>query len=791
MGTGIRKAAVLGAGVMGSGIAAHLASCGIRTILLDIVPPNLKPEEQSDRDARNRFAAGGVANALKSKPNVFLDKSAASLIEVGNLEDDLGRLKEVDWIIEVVKEDMAVKRKLLTNVEANWTPGTIVTTNTSGLSIDGMLEGRSADFKRHFFGTHFFNPVRYMHLLEVIPGTDTDPAHIDTMVGFVRRILGKGVVFAKDTPNFIANRIGVYAMMKTIGSMMELGYTIEEVDAIVGRPMGRPKSAAFGTADVVGLDTFVHVSQNCWDSLPNDPERAVFAIPDFLTQMVKNGMLGRKSGAGFYKKEGKTILTLDPATLSFRAPQEPDMPVLKKVKKIEDAGDRVKALVADDSRAGKFAWHVLSHSLAYAANIAFDIADDIVNIDRAMRWGFNWELGPFETWQALGVKETAERMRKDGIALPAWIDDAIAAGGFYATDDGTPKYFARGKGQTAVQAIPGSLSLAQLKSAGKVVEKNRGATLIDLGDGIAGLEFHTKMNTVDGDVTEMLHKACEIVERDFDGLVLANEGEHFSAGANLMLIVMQANQKKWDAIEGVVEQFQGAVQRLKYLNKPVVSNPHGLTLGGGCEMAMAADRMVVAQETYMGLVEVGVGLIPGGAGTLNLLKRVFQHVPNTRPQNFDPLPLIQRAFENIGMAKVATGAGEVFDLGYGTPMDEIAINRDTRIADAKRLARYLADRGYAPPKPARNLFLPGKDGWAAISLFIYGMMLSGFASEHDKLIADKLGNVLCGGDTDGRTAVSEERVIELEREAFMSLVGEPKTIERMQYMLMNNKPLRN
>ncbi len=792
MATGIRKVAVLGAGVMGSGIAAHLASCGIRVILFDIVPPNLTPEEQSDRAARNRWAQGGLDKALTARPALFLDNAAASLIEIGNLTDDLARLTEVDWVVEVVKEDMGVKRDLLAKIEANWKPGTLVTSNTSGLSIDGMLEGRSDAFKKHFFGTHFFNPVRYMHLLEVIPGTATDPKLIEDFVDFGRRIIGKGIVFAKDTPNFIANRIGVYAMMKTIASMRELGYTIEEVDAIVGRPMGRPKSAAFGTADVVGLDTFVHVSQNCFDSLADDPEREVFRIPDFLTAMVQKGLLGRKSKAGFYKKDGKVIRTIDFDTMDYRDPIEVDLPILKKIKKIDDAGERLKALVNDDSRAGKFAWHVLSHSLAYAANIAWDIADDIVNIDRAMRWGFNWELGPFEAWQAVGVRAAAERMKADGIALPAWVEKAVAEDSFYKKDPVAPTFLAKSGEFAPEEDIPGSISLARLKAQGKIIEKNRGATLIDLGDGIACLEFHTKMNTVDADLTQMIFTACDIVERDFDGLVIANEAEHFSAGANLMMIVMQANQQKWDDIELAVATFQKAIQRITYCAKPVVTAPHGLTLGGGCEIAMAGDRMMVAKETYLGLVEVGVGLIPGGCGTLNLLKRVFADVPvKIDRTSFDALPRIQRAFENIGMAKVATGGGEVFSFGFGRPQDELAINQDTRIAEAKRLARYLADRGYTPPMPAQNLHLPGKNAWAAVSLFVYGMVQSGYASEHDRLIAEKLAWVLCGGDTDGRAPVSEERVLELEREAFMSLVKEPKSIERMQYMLLNNKPLRN
>lgn len=792
MAPGIRKAAVLGAGVMGSGIAAHLASCGIRVLLFDIVPPNLTDAEKGDRAARNRWAQGGLDKALTAKPALFVDAGAVSLIEIGNLTDDLERLRECDWIVEVVKEDMAVKRDLLAKVEAHWNGSALVTSNTSGLSIDGMLEGRSDAFKAVFFGTHFFNPVRYMHLLEVIPGTKTDGKHIDAFVGFARKILGKGVVFAKDTPNFIANRIGVYAMMKTIGSMRELGYTIEEVDEIVGRPMGRPKSAAFRTADVVGLDTFVHVSQNCFDSLPDDYERQTFAIPDFLAGMVKKGLLGQKTKGGFYKKDGKDFFTLDLDTLEYRAQQPADFPSLKKISKIEDVGERLAAIIADDSRAGKFAWHVLSRTLAYAANIAWDIADDIQNIDRAMKWGFNWEQGPFEAWQSLGVRKTAERMKAEGLPLPAWIDKAVAADSFYKADPTAPTYLSKAGSFVPETDIPGAISLARLKARGLVVEKNRGATLIDIGDGIACIEFHTKMNTVDTDLGTMLDRACDIVERDFDGLVLANEAENFSAGANLMMIVMQANQKKFAEIEKTVESFQKTIQRLTYLSKPVVTNPHGLTLGGGCEMAMAGARMVVAKETYMGLVEVGVGLIPGGCGTLNMLKRAFADVPAKVDRNmFDALGRVQKAFEAIAMAKVATGAGEVFSLGFGRPQDEIAMNQDTRIHDAKRLARYLADRGYTAPRPAQNLYLPGKNGAAALQLFTYGMQLSGFISEHDKKIADKLANVLCGGDTDGRVPVSEERVIELEREAFLSLLGEPKSIERMQYMLMNNKPLRN
>jgi 3-hydroxyacyl-CoA dehydrogenase len=788
----IKKAAVLGAGVMGSGIAAHLASCGIRTVLLDIVPPQATDDDKKDPNWRDRFAMNGLKGALKSKPALFVRKQASALIETGNFEDDMHTLRSCDWVIEVVKEDMSIKRKLLAEVEAHWTEGTIISSNTSGLSIEGMLEGRSEAFRRHVLGTHFFNPVRYMHLLEIIPGPNTDPTILQAMADFCEQHLGKGIVYAKDTPNFIANRIGVHAMMTTLHAMDELGYSIEEVDAIVGRPMGRPKSAAFRTADMVGLDTFVHVAQNCYDALDNDPERAVFQIPDFLRSMVDKGLLGQKTKSGFYKKNGKEISTIDLSTFEYRPKERPDLPALKAIKKLESAEDRIKALLGSDGRAGTFAWHVLSRALAYAAHIAFDIADDIVNIDRGMRWGFNWEMGPFETWQALGVADTAARMRADGIELPQWIDDAVSAGGFYPSHEGVKQYFAPGTGAAPVPAVAGNVNLQGLKDAKRVVERNRGATIIDIGDGIACLEFHTKMNTVDPDVVAMLNTSCEMVERDFDGLVLGNEGEHFSAGANLMMIVMQANQKKWDDIEVICKSFQDVCQRLKYLSKPVIAAPHGLTLGGGCEMALAADRMMVDKETYMGLVEVGVGLIPGGGGTLNLLKRVLNGIPaQGDPKMVDRLPVIQRAFEAIGLAKVATGAGEVFELGFGTPTDEIAMNRDRRIGDAKALCQYMAQRGYTAPSPADNLILPGKSGAAAISMAVYGMMLGGYASEHDKFIADKLASVLCGGDTDGRTPVSEQHILDLEREAFMSLVGEPKTLERIQHMLMKNKPLRN
>jgi 3-hydroxyacyl-CoA dehydrogenase len=772
---------------MGSGIAAHLASAGIQTLLLDILPPDLAAG--APRADRNRFAGTGLAKAQSSKPALFLVPGASRLVEVGNFEDDLAGISECDWVIEVVVENLAVKKSLFERVERHWRPGCIVSSNTSGLSLPGMTEGRSAAFQEHFLGTHFFNPVRYMHLLEVIRGPRTKDEVVTRVVDFSRKILGKGIVFAKDTTNFIANRIGVFGMMDAMRAMIEMGYTPEEVDAIVGRPMGRPKSAAFRTADVVGLDTLVHVAQNCYDSLTQDPQREVFAVPDFLRQMIQKGLTGRKSGAGFYRKQGEIIQTIDLKTLEYRDPIEPNLPELKALKSIDDPGKRLAALCQSEGRAGTLARHLVYRSLAYSARIAFEIADDIVNIDRAMRWGFSWDQGPFEAWQSLGVRDTVDRLRAADLEVPAWVDQAAEAGGFYQAAERQTTFFQVGKGRLEVPGIPGALCLAPLKASGGVVEKNRGATLLDLGDGIACLEFHTKMNTVDPDLIGMLDKSCELVERGFDGLVLANEAENFSAGANLMLIAMHANQKKYDAIAQTVRSFQAANQRLKYLARPVVSNPQGLSLGGGCEMAMAADRMVVAKECYMGLVEVGVGLIPGGGGTLNLLKRVLSGIPASA--QVDRLPFVQRAFEAIALAKVATGAGEVFELGFATSADEIAINQDTRIADAKRLCRYLADRGYTPPRPADNLVLPGPNGVAAIQLYVYGLVLGGHATEYDAKIATKLAHVLCGGATDGRRAVDEQTLLDLELEVFLSLVAEPNTLARMQHMLMHQKPLRN
>ncbi len=784
---GVRRVAVLGAGVMGSGIAAHLASCGVRVLLLDIVPPDLSGDDAKDPAARNKFAQSGVQAALASRPSVFLDKSAVARIQVGNFDDDMSGIAECEWVIEVVKEDLAVKKLLFDRIQKHWKPGIVVSTNTSGLSLVGMMDGRPEAFQRHFLGTHFFNPVRYLHMLEIIPGSLTDPQILKDVADFADRFLGKGVVYAKDTPNFIGNRVGVFGMMQALQAMQELGYTVEEVDAIAGPPMGRAKSAVFRTADVVGIDTLVHVAQNCYDALPDDPQRDVFNPKGVLTQMVEKGLLGAKNRKGFTTKEKGAFKTLDFETLEYRDAQKPDLPVLKTLRGIADPGERLAKLLEDEGRAGQFAWTTLAPGLAYAATIAEEIADDLVNIDRAMCWGFNWEIGPFAAWQAIGLEQSVARMREEGLSLPNWIDEAIKAGGFYS-EDGT-QAFVPGQGMQPTPEIPGSLSISGIKYRSGVVAENDSASLIDMGDGIACVEFHTKANAIDPGMVEFLERACDIVEERFDGMVIANEGVHFSAGANLALILEYIKAGEFAPVEQVSKGLQDACQRLKYLSKPVVTAPHGQVVGGGCEVAMAGDRMMVAQETYMGLVEVGVGLIPAGGGCLNLLKRAMAGIPATA--SVDRLAIIQRPFESIALAKVAMGGGEVFELGFGSPVDELSINPDRHTQDAKNLARYLADRGYTPPAEASNLILPGRGGAAAFKNYVDGLVTGGFASEHDAKIAGHVARVLTGGDTDGRSPVTEQQILDLERESFMSLSAEPKSIDRIEHMVTKNKPLRN
>ena len=787
----LETAAVLGAGVMGSALAAHLAGAGVRVHLLDIVPPDLKDEEKKDPKARTRFAAGGLEKALKAKPAAFYDPDAARLVTPGNLDEHLERLRECDLVIEAVTERMDIKRALFTKIVPFLRKDVLLASNTSGLSIAGMSEALPPDLQKRFLVMHFFNPVRYMRLLEVVPGPKTDPALVERATRIGEK-LGKGVVFGKDTTNFIANRVGMYALMTTIEVMDRMELSFEEVDKIAAKPMGRPSSAAFGTADVVGLDTFVHVAQNCYDSLVKDEERQVFKAPEWLTAMVKAGRLGRKAGGGFYKKVGNDILVLDRKTGEYRPQAKVRFESLGAVKGIDDPGERVKALVGGSDKAAQFAWAVTSRTLAYAARHVGEIADDIVNIDRAMRWGFNWDQGPFETWDAIGVEESVARMKKDGVDVPRWVTDMLASGrkSFYGGTEAEKTYFdVPHKSARVIHRAPTQLSLAALKEDKKrVLAENMGASLVDLGDGVLCFEVHTKLNTLDGDTTAMLNQAVTEAEKNFEALVLGNDGEHFGAGANLMLVYMAAQQKAWDQIELAVRELQGVLQRVRYARVPVVAAPFGYTFGGGCETVMACAAAQAYAETYIGLVEVGVGVIPAGSGCLRMVQRWTGDVAEV--PGVDLLSLVGQASLNIAMAKVGTGAEDARKLRYILPTDGVSLNRDRLLHEAKQRALGLARSGYRPPLP-RLIRAAGIDAARTIGMNVWGMVEGGWASKHDALIASKIANVICGGDVAGGTMLPEQHYLDLEREAFVSLCGEEKTQKRIESMLTTNKPLRN
>jgi 3-hydroxyacyl-CoA dehydrogenase len=772
----IRRAAVVGAGVMGSGIAAHLANAGVEVLLMDIVPPGLSDAEKKSRAARDRFAAGGLEKAIKARPAAFFHKDRARLISVGNVEDDLEKLRGCDLVIEAIIEQIEPKRALFEKLDGLVPPHAIVASNTSGLRIAEMTRGRSEGFRRQFLVMHFFNPVRYMKLLELVGGPDTSRETMEAVRRFGEDVLGKGIVVGKDTPNFVGNRIGAHAMMTAIHLMLEEGLAPEDVDAITGEAMAHPKSASFRTADLVGVDTFVHVADNCYASLTADEDRKVFEVPAYIRTMVERKLLGDKSsktGGGFYRK-GKTgeIETFDPKTLEYRA-RGGDKEIrnaTKEIAKIEDSRERVGKLVAAPGKTGAFAWKVLSRSLSYAARRLGEIADDANAIDDAMKWGYNWELGPFETWEALGIDATIERMKKDGLALPANIGETLK----------------KTLGKRAPD--PRTATLTVLREGGAPVLKNDGAEAWDLGDGVLGLTFKTKANSIDPDVIKMIHGSVARAESDFRAMVVANEGEHFCVGANLFLVVMAAGQKQWDQIRELVGGFQAACQRMKYASVPVVAAPFGMALGGGLEVCLGADSVQAAAETYAGLVEVGVGLVPGGGGHLNLLWRAFEGVPEGAA--VDPYALVTQVFKNVALAKVATSAEEGKALGYFGRDAGVTFDRARLLVDAKKRAIGLAESGWHPQAP-RAYVLPGESGIATLRMMIGTLVEAGQASAHDAKIATKVAEILCGGVAGSSHEVTENEMLEFEREAFVSLCGEPKSQERMQYMLMNNKPLRN
>lgn len=796
----IRQAAVLGSGVMGAAIAGHLANVGIHCTLLDMVPPALTDEEEKrgktlrDRDVRNRLARLGVERLLRETPSPLYVKRAVDRITVGNLEDDLERLSEVDWIVEAVVEKLSVKQQLLEKVEAVWRPGTIVSSNTSGLSVHEMTAERSPEFRRHFMGTHFFNPPRYMKLLEVIPTEDTDPELVRKMRAFAERVLGKGVVIAKDTPNFIANRIGVYGLLVSFREMVRQEMFPDAVDDITGPAMGRPKSATFRTLDLVGLDTFVHVADNVRDRVSDPWEKDAFTVPPVLRRMVDRGWLGEKSGQGFYRKvknkSGSTILRLNLDTMDYEPRKKVKAASLEAAKRAKTLPDQLKTLLFAEDAAGRFAWNVTKKVLLYSAAKIPEIADRVPDIDRAMKWGFNWKLGPFEMWDAMGVARTVQRMKDEGETVPKWVEEMLDSGRdtFYSRVEEGPTVFTPAAKVEKVEEDPRSISLERLKEEGKFMKGNRGASLIDLGDDVVCLEFHSPKNAIATDIISMMHTAVKEVTDHYRGLVVGNQGRDFCVGANLMMILMEAQDDNWAEIEWMIRQFQDATMALKRCPRPVVAAPFGFTLGGGAEVCFPADRVQAAAETYMGLVETGVGLIPGGGGTKEMLVRLTDGLDLKNAIALQGAA--GQAFERIAMARVSTSAEDARELGYLRPQDRITMNRDHVLYDAKRVVLELDEAGYRPPPP-QKIPVTGETGYNVLKFGAYDRLKSGQISEHDFKIADKLAYVLAGGAVSEGTLVTEQYLLDLEREAFLSLCGEPKSQARMQHMLTKNKPLRN
>jgi len=812
----IEKAVVLGAGTMGSRIAAHFANAGLPCILLDMVPPNLPADAPSAE--RNKIVSAGLDAAKKSKPAAFFTAAIAEKIAIGNFDDDLARCAEADWIIEVVAENLEIKRKLLARVAQFRKPGAIVTTNTSGLPVRLIAEGMSEEFQRHWAGTHFFNPPRYLKLVEVIPGPKTLKDVVDTLSEFCDRRLGKGVVIAKDTPNFIANRIGTFSMLNTLRLMGTLGMTVEEVDACTGPAVGWPKSATFRTADIVGLDVLVHVVKNIYETAPNDESREMYKVPALVQEMARRGWLGDKTGQGFYKKvkgEGdKEILTLDVNTMEYRARQKARFASLEMGKAIEDTRERLRALVGPlmegqkGDKAQQFLWAALSEMCLYAARRVPEISDNVVDVDRALCWGFAWELGPFEIMDAIGVKAFSGQVQKEGRALPPVIEKVLASGrkGFYESEKGTTTVFDIGSGASKkVEEPKGVIILKSLKDAGREVERNSAASLIDLGDGVVCCEFHAKMNAIGADLIAMLHKGLKRLETDFDAMVIANQAVNFSVGANLMLVLVGAQEQEWDELHMAVKQFQNINLAIKYAPKPVVAAPQGLALGGGCEVSLHAAKIQAAAEAYIGLVEAGVGLIPGGGGTKEMLIRANEHASGTgfslssSPESdLDLFHALKPVFEAIAIAKVGTSAEECRDLGYLRREDGASMNRDRLVADAKEAALALVRGGYKPlaaswQEGAQNTQIKvlGEQFLAGAKLAIHMMLRGGYASEYDAHVGRKLANILAGGPLTSPQLVSEQYVLDLEREAFVSLCGEKKTQERIAHTLKTGKPLRN
>lgn len=790
----IKKAAVLGSGVMGSGIAAHLANIGIPTLLLDIAPRELTDAEKAkgltleNKEVRNRISEGNRQKLLKQKPAPLTSKKNIALIEAGNFEDDMERLKDVDWIIEVVVENLSIKKQVFEKVDQHRKPGSIVSSNTSGISVEAMSEGLSEDFQKHFLGTHFFNPPRYLKLLEVIPTKNTSSEVLSFMKQFGEDVLGKGVVEAKDTPNFIANRIGTYGLLVTVQEMLKGGYSVGEVDSITGPLIGRPKSATFRTLDVVGLDTFIHVANNVYDQV-GGKEKEVFEVPDFMKVMQEKGWLGSKTGQGFFLKKGKEILELNPETLEYGPRQKLKTASTELAKQEKGTAGKLKALVYSDDRSGQLLWNILSPALLYSAQLHGEIADDVTAIDRAMKWGFGWELGPFETWDAIGVEKSVRKMEEAGEEVPAWVKEMLEKGinSFYKEEEGQ-KYFYHNGEYRLIEENPKVINLKQLKKQKGVIKKNTGASLVDIGDGVALLEFHSQSNAIGMDIIQMINFAVDEVEKNYKGLVIGNQGKNFCVGANLGMILMEAQDDNIYELDMVVRHFQNAMMKIKYSAKPVIAAPFGMTLGGGAEVCLPAAHIQASSETYMGLVEVGVGLIPGGSGNKELYLKHLENMPNG--VEFDLQKVANKVFESIAMAKVSTSGEEARDNNFLNLADGISVNGDHLLYDAKQAVLALHEKGYKPPV-RKKVPVVGETGYATLLLGAQAMLYSGYISEHDLKIAKKLAYVIAGGKVPYGTEVDEQYLLDLEREAFLSLVAEPKSQQRMQHMLLKGKPLRN
>lgn len=790
----IQKVAVLGSGVMGSGIAAHLANIGIPTLLLDIAPNELTKEEEAkgltldSKAVKNRFANTALQKLLKQKPAPLSAKKNLAFITPGNFDDDLEKLKDVDWIIEVIVEKLEIKKGLFEKIDAVRTPGTIVSSNTSGVSINAMAEGRTEDFQEHFLGTHFFNPPRYLKLLEVIPANTTKPEVVSFMQKFGEDMLGKGVVIAKDTPNFIANRIGTYGLIVTMNEMIARNYTVGEVDSVTGPLIGRPKSATFRTLDVVGLDTFAHVATNVYDHTTGE-EQAVFEESPILKKMIANGWLGAKSGQGFFKKVGKDILQLNLSTFEYEPTTKLVAPSLEMAKQAKGPGGKLKVLIYANDRVGELLWNSFAPTLIYSGKLVGEIADDIVAIDNAMKWGFGWAQGPFEMWDAIGVEKSVAKMKEEGREIPAFVSGLLDKGftTFYTEIDGDLAYY-NGTEYVKVPINEKAIDLKRYKKKHGVIKSNSGASLIDLGDGIALLEFHSKSNAIGLDIVQMINFAIDEVEKNYKGLVIGNQGKNFCVGANLAMILMEAQDDNIFELDFVIKSFQQAMRRIKYSRKPVVAAPFQMALGGGAEVCLPAAHIQASAETYMGLVEVGVGLIPGGGGNLGLYQKFIKGLPNG--VEIDYQQIANKVFETIAMAKVSTSGEEARENNFLDFADGISVNPDHLIYDAKQAALALAEAGYTPPVKS-SVKVVGAPGYATLLLGAQGMFDSGFITEHDLKIAKKLAYVIAGGKVPYGTEVSEEYLLNLEKQAFLELVADQKSQMRMQHMLVKGKPLRN